>query len=201
MKLRRLGILPLCVAAWALAGCAGTAPTPRPIAEGAPRVAVLSFEDLSGQAGVGERLTRIVYTEMARSGRWQVAELGETDIALVEARVRSTSVMTTDQTQTVSSKVGARWLLTGSALEYGRVRTIDGEVPTVGLALRLIDGTTGRVVWADQRFRSGEDRELIFAWGRINDIAQLAARTAAELVKDIRLPAAGDTTSVRRRAP
>ncbi len=184
-----------------VAGCGGHVPAPRPIDEHAPRIAVLTFEDLSSQAGVGERLTRIVFTELARVGRWQVAELGETDMALVEARVRSTSVMTIEQAQVVSQKVGARWLLTGSALEYGRTRTPDGDVPTVGLALRLIDGTTGRVVWADQRFRSGEDRELVFAWGRINDITQLAARTAAELVKDIRLPAAGDSTSVRRGAP
>lgn len=186
------------VLAAALAGCAATAPTPRSAPPGAPGIAVLPFEDLSGQAGIGERLSRIAYTELVRGGRWKVEEPGEVDAVLAEARVRSTGIMTRDQTVRVSERLGVRWLLVGTALEHGRVRTPDGEVPTVGLAMRLLDGRSGRVVWADQRFRSGEDRETVFSWGRINDISQLASRTAAELLDGLRLPAAEDTTSVRR---
>ena len=183
------------------AGCGGTMPAPRTAAEGAPAIAVLPLEDLSGQAGVGERLTRVVYTELVNAGRWQVQEPGEVDAALAEARIRSTGIMTRDQSVRVAERLGVRWLLTGTTLEYGRVRTPDGEVPAVGLALRLLDGRSGRVVWADQRFRSGEDRETVFTWGRINDITQLAGRTAAELIEGIRVPAAEDTSSVRRGAP
>lgn len=187
--------------ALAVAGCAGTGPAPREASAGSVPVAVLSLEDLSGQAGVGERMTRVVYTELARSGRWAIEEPGETDAALVMARVRTTAVMTRDQSVQVAGQLGVRWLLTGSVLEHGKVRSPDGDVPTVGLALRLLDGRTGRVVWADQRFRSGEDRETVFAWGRVTDIGQLAGRVAAELVQGIRLPAAGDTSSVTRGAP
>lgn len=190
-------VVPILLTA-ALMGCAATAPPPRTAPAGAPGMAVLPFEDLSGQAGIGERLSRIAYTELVRAGRWHVEEPGEVDAVLAEARVRSTGIMTRDQTMRVSERLGVRWLLAGTALEYGRVRTPDGDVPTVGLSLRLLDGRSGRVVWADQRFRSGEDRETVFSWGRVNDISQLASRTAAELLDGIRLPAAEDTTSVRR---
>lgn len=183
-----------------VAGCGGTLPAPRSVGANAPSIAVLPFEDLSGQAGVGERLSRVAYTELVRGGRWQVEEPGEVDAVLAEARVRSTAIMTRDQTVRVSERLGVRWLLAGTSLEYGRVRTPDGEVPTVGLALRLLDGRSGKVVWADQRFRSGEDRETIFSWGRINDISQLAGRTAAELLEGIRLPAVGDTSSAGRES-
>lgn len=185
-------------------GCASTAPPKAPkLPEGATPspVAVLPLEDLSGVAGAGERLTRVVYTQMAADGRWVVEEPGETDGALAEARVRSTAVMTREQSVQLAEVLQVRWLLTGTLIEYGSVRTPDGDVPAVGLALRLLDGRTGRVVWADQRYRSGEDRETIFAWGRITDPSRLASNTVTELVHAIRVPAASDTTAGKVGAP
>ena len=191
------------LAAVLLAACASSAPKPQPLAPGTPAwtVAVLPLEDLSGQAGAGERLTRVVYTQLAGDARWRVEEPGETDGALAEARVRSTAVMTREQSVQLAEVLQVRWLLTGTVIEYGVVRSPDGDLPSVGLALRLLDGRTGRVVWADQRFRSGEDRETVFAWGRITDISQLASTTAGELVRAIRVPAESDTTAGKAGAP
>ncbi len=164
-------------------------------------VALLPLENLTGRSELGERFSRLVWASIGRDPRFHVTDVGEVETAIGEVRIRNAGLVSREQVQRLARRLGVRWIFAGTLLECGTLRTPDGDVPTVGLALRLIDGTTGRVVWADQRFRSGEDRELVFAWGRINDITQLAARTAAELVKDIRLPAAGDTTSVRRRAP
>ena len=98
-----------------------------------------------------------------------------------------------EQIQKVARRTGATWLLAGSIVECGNVRTPDGDVPTLALALRVIDGHSGRVRWTDQRTRSGEDRETIFGWGRVTNLERLAQATARDLVGAIRLPAEADS--------
>jgi curli biogenesis system outer membrane secretion channel CsgG len=190
----RLGLAGLLAIVAITAGCAAHAPIPAPV-PGAPRdtLALLPLENLSGRAEYGDRLTRIVWTELAGSGRWDVVEEGEVDAALSDARVRSALSMTRDQVQQVAKRTGARWLVAGTIIECRQVSTPDGEVPTVALALRLIDGETGRVRWTEQRTRSGEDRETVFGWGRVTNVERLAQETTRELVAAIRLPAEPDS--------
>ena len=186
-------------------GCAGSRPASAPVtsrdAGAKPRLAVLPLEDLSGQAGVADRLTRVVFTTLVQTGDYEVLEPGRVDDALSEARVRSSGMLSQDQIASLSRQLEVRWLLTGSALEYGRVHTPDGDVPAVGIALRLIDGWSGRVRWADQRYRNGDDHETVFGWGRESDGDRLAQQTAAELIRRLRLPADGESTAVNRGAP
>ena len=165
------------------------------------RIAVLPLEDLSGQTGAADRMTRVLFTVLAQTGAYEVVEPGTVDMALSDARVRSTGMLSREQVQMLSRELETRWLLTGSALEFGHVRTPDGEVPSVGIALRLVDGTSGRVCWADQRFRNGDDRETVFGWGHESDADRLAQRTMAELVQGLRIPGRDDSTTTREGRP
>lgn len=186
-----------------LAGCASNqAPVPAaalPVAAPPVPVAVLPLEDLSGQVGSAEKLTRMVFTELVARGGWEVTDPGQVDGAMVAARIRSTGSLSREQVRTVSDTLGVRWLLTGAALEFGHVRTPDGEVPSVGLSLRLIDGRSGKVMWADQRFHSGDDRETVFGMGRQSDPQALAQTTVAELLAGLRPPGADSTTATGGR--
>lgn len=176
-----------------LAGCAAHAPLPPPAAGDRPLVALLPLENLSGHAEYTDRLTQVVWTEMGRSPLWEVVDPGEMEAALSDARVRSSLAMTREQMQKLTKRTGARWLMAGTIVECGLVRTPDGEVPTLALALRLLDGETGRVRWTELRTRSGEDRETVFGWGRVTNLERLAQGTARELIEAVRLPAAPDS--------
>jgi hypothetical protein len=79
--------------------------------------------------------------------------------------------------------------MVGSVLESGRVRTAYWEVPSVGLALRVLDVTTGQVVWADMKFKDGADGETLFGWGRQTNDQKLADQLVRDMLKDFRLPA------------
>ena len=185
-------------------GCAGQKP-PHGVVVPAPgphpKVAVLPLEDLSGQSGAADRMTRVLFTVLVQTGTYDVMEPGTVDMALSDARVRSTGMLSHEQIQKLSTQLGTRWLLTGSALEFGHVRTPDGEVPSVGIALRLIDGESGRVRWADQRYRNGDDRETVFGWGHESDADRLALHTMTELVQGMRIPGDGDSTTIREAKP
>ena len=65
----------------------------------------------------------------------------------------------------------------------------------------LIDGQSGRVRWADQRYRNGDDRETVFGWGHESDADRLAQHTMTELVQGLHIPADGDSTSRKEAKP
>ena len=186
------------VAAPALArGGAGPGHRPPLVATRGVTVAVLPLEDFSGTAGAGDKLTAIVFSALAAEGV-DVVEPGEVDAAFAALRVRSSGALTREQVRTLAVRLGVRWFVAGSVLEYDMVHTPDGDVPALGLALRLIDGATARVAWAGMSARSGEDRETVFGWGRIRDPQRLALATVRTMIRDIPLPAPSDTVATRR---
>lgn len=180
-----------------VAACAGRAPTPRVLAEGARLpAAMLPIENLSSRSELTDRLQRMVWTAFGSDGRFEVVDPGQVENAMTELRIRSSASLSKDQITRFASGLGVRWLVAGDVLECGTVHTPDGDVPSFALALRLIDGTTGRVRWTDMLARSGEDRETVFGWGRETSIEKLMDRTARELIARIRVPSAADSLGV-----
>ncbi len=175
---------------FSLHGCAAT---PRkfvslgtPVA-GRPRLALLPLENLSGRPEAGDLLTRMLFVELVRSGGCELVESGNVDTALDALHVRATGSLSSEQLRGLGDKLGVRFVLTGSVLESGTVRTPEGEVPSVGVALKLLEVRSARVAWAGMRFRSGEDKETVFGWGRQRDAERLAAELVAEVLADFRI--------------
>ncbi|MEK7329659.1 MAG: hypothetical protein AAB113_02545 [Candidatus Eisenbacteria bacterium] len=186
-----------------LAGCAATRPAPPVAAPGAPlpRVALLPLEDLSGRVDAGDIFTRILFVELVRTGACEVVESGIVEAAAETLHIRSTGSLARDDLHALGERLGVRYVMLGSLLESAAVKTAEGEVPSVGVTLKLLDAASARVVWAAVRFRSGEDRETVFGWGRRRDRAKLAAELAAEILKDFRIPVAvsmADTAAAPR---
>lgn len=181
-----------------VAGCAATRPAvvpPRPPGP-LPRVALLPLEDLSGRADAGTVFGRILFVELVRTGACEVIESGLVEAAAESLRIRNAGSLAHEDVRALGDRLDARFLLLGSLLESGTVRTQAGDVPSVGIALKLLDAGTARVLWAAARFRTGEDRETVFGWGRQHDRQQLAADLAADVLKDFRIPAADSAATI-----
>lgn len=183
-----------------LAGCAATRPPPRPAAPAGPlpRVALLPLEDLSGRAEAGLAFGRILFAELVRTGACQVIEAGLVEAAAESLGLRAPGSLAREEVEALGRQLEADYLMLGSLLESGTVRSAGGEVPSVGAALKLLDAASARVVWASVRFRTGEDRETVFGWGRESDRQKLAAELATELLADLRFPSA-DSAAVMPR--
>jgi len=74
-------------------------------------------------------------------------------------------------------------------------RTPDGDVPSVGATLRLLEVATGGVRWANLSVRTGDDRERVLGIGREHSRERLAAAMAADLLSSFQLPASRDTVA------
>jgi TolB-like protein len=150
-----------------------------------PRLAMLPLEDLTGRPEVAGRITQIFFAELVRTGACDVIDLGESEIAMREIRVRTPGSLTNEQIQRLGEELEVGFLMTGTVLEAGTIRTGDGEVPVLGVTLKLIEVTTKRVIWAAVDNRSGEDDETIFGWGREYSADRLATRMAEDMLKSI----------------
>lgn len=178
-----------------VAGCAASLPAPPAVdvAGARPRVALLPFENLTSRPDAADRLSRVFAGVLGETGACQPVEPGDIEQVFAELRIRDVNGLTRESVPQVAKRLDAEWLLAGTILEYGAQRTPEGEVPSVGVTLRLLDGRDGRTAWSAMRVRTGEDRESLFGIGRVRSLDQLSERLARELFAGFRLPGPGDT--------
>lgn len=177
------------VALAAVAGCAApirTMPVAgAPLAD-RPRVIMLPLSNLTGRVGQTDAITGIFFSEIARTGVCDLVDAGETDRLVQQLRLRDTGSLTPADLRVLRDSTGARFALMGSILEAEMMRTPEGEVPSVGVTLRLVETADARVVWADVGFRSGEDAATVFAWGRQTNLNRVAGDLAARMMEGFR---------------
>ena len=186
-----------------LEGCGGA--SSRMLRSGVPlpgraRVAVVPLEDLSGEAAAAVGFTRMLYAELVRTGTCDVPETGIVEDVMDSLGIRNGGSLRRDQVRLLGERLHVEYLLTGTLVESGSVKTGDGEVPAVGAALKLIEVATTRAVWALVRFRTGEDRETVFGWGRERNPQILAGALAHEMIADLAILTADSTAAKPRGA-
>jgi TolB-like protein len=156
------------------------------VPEGHPRVALMPFENLSGREEQSQLFTKIFFAKLVETGAVEVVDPVQVDAAMDSLRIRATGSMTATQLRAMADTLHAPYILLGSVLESSMVRDPDGDIPSVGASLRLVEAATARVAWAGVLFLSGGDRETVFGWGRVRSSEKLVLQLAHELLADFR---------------
>jgi len=171
--------------------CAGSTPALRRSAGGVvptdrPRAALVPFENLAGREEQGALFSKVFFAQLVASGALEMAEPGQVDEALDSLGIRAGGSLTPAQIRSLGEALHAPYLVMGSVLESGRLRSGEVDVPAVGGTLRLVEAASDRVLWAGVHFRSGEDHETVFGWGRIMSAERLVSLLAEDLLGDFR---------------
>lgn len=171
--------------------CTGGAPAVRRSVGGAvprnvPRAALMPFENLAGREEESQTFSKIFFAQLVASGALEMVDPTAVDAAMESLGVRGSGAMTMGEVRAMSDTLHAPYVLLGSVLESGTVQTPDGPIPSVGAALRLVEAASGRVLWAGVHFRSGEDKESVFGWGRVQSSERLISELAFDMLKDFR---------------
>jgi hypothetical protein len=111
--------------------------------------------------------------------------------------IRNPASLSGAQLRAAADTLRAAQVLIGTVLESGVVRGEDGDLPAVGASIRLVDAASGTVLWTGLKFRSGDDHETLFGWGRERSAERLASKLARDLVDEM---ARAAPTIARRRA-
>ncbi len=151
-----------------------------------PRVALVPFENLAGREEQSAIFTKIFFAQLVASGALEMVDPVQVESAMDSLGIRSATAMTPLGLRTLADTLHARYVLLGSVLESGAIQGAGGPVPAVGAALRLVEPASGRVAWAAAHFRSGEDRETVFGWGREMSTEKLISVLAVDMLRDFR---------------
>lgn len=170
-------------------GCAGSAP-PRShggaVPTDHPRIALLPFENLSGREEQGRMFTQAFLAALVETDAAEIVDLGQVETTMEALRIRATGAPSHQQLKAIGESLQVRYVLVGSVLEAGTIRSYDGDIPSAGASLRLVDVVTARIVWARAHVLTGDDRETVFGWGRERSAERLLTKLAEEMLRPFR---------------
>ncbi len=147
------------VAALAVSGCASSSVNARganvfvtPEAVGVKKVAVLPFR--AATELIGASVSDVFVTELMKGGNYQLIERSQLSGVLGEAEV-SLSGLTNGQAAQLGQMAGANAVIIGTVSEYEMMAYKGRSLPVVGINVRMIDSTSGRILWSIDHARSG----------------------------------------------
>ncbi|MFQ6032505.1 MAG: hypothetical protein ACE5K2_06245 [Candidatus Zixiibacteriota bacterium] len=151
------------------------------------RIAVLPFDNLSGEEGAGEKMTEVFTIELMRKGKFSLAEPGEVKKAMMQKRIRTTRDIDLEAAKWLGESLNSDLILVGSVLDFQIHKLENKEVPMVTVVSRLVQANTGVTVWAAYQSRKGDDEESFFGWGRITSLSQLARIVASDMLRSLKV--------------
>jgi len=110
-------------------------------------IAVLPFENFTRDDFAGEKIRRIVITELLSRGV-DVTEPGEVTKLLSELNVRSLRSIKTEEIKKVGETLGVDAVMSGSVEAFGISKGINVTYPEVTVNLMLLETGSGNIVWS-----------------------------------------------------
>lgn len=150
------------------------------------RLAVLPFENLSGVEHAAEKVTDYFQVALLGTDRVDAVAYGTVYDELRRLRIRSSTLITLAQIDSLHAALGIDFLVSGSVLEYEEIdNEFLGTIPQVSFNCRLIDCRTGEVVWVGASNGEGDRGEVVFGLGAVKSADNLARDMVSKSVRAI----------------
>jgi fibronectin type 3 domain-containing protein/TolB-like protein len=117
------------------------APVPSPI----KKIAIMPFKAQTEL--IGTSVSDLFVTEMLRAGRYELVERSQMAKVLSESEL-SLAGLSAARAAEVGNMLGAEGVVIGTVDEYATVAQRGHPYPVVGITARLIDCTSGKVMWS-----------------------------------------------------
>jgi TolB-like protein len=118
------------------------------------RIAVLPFENFTSDNYAGEKIRRIVITELLSKGI-DVIEPGEVTRLLKDLKIRSLGSISVSEIQQMGKTLGVEAVMTGSVEAFGISKGISVAYPEVTINLILIETSSGNIIWSIRHTTGG----------------------------------------------
>ncbi|OGQ99172.1 MAG: hypothetical protein A2521_08740 [Deltaproteobacteria bacterium RIFOXYD12_FULL_57_12] len=120
------------------------------------KVAVLPFENHTSDAFAADRLRDIAMTQLMATGSYDVVDKGLVDSVLLEEAIEKNAPLSKATLGRLGQLLNVQAVLLGSVDQASEARGGGGfGYPEVSLTLRLVDTSSGTVVWQASGHRSG----------------------------------------------
>jgi len=148
------------------------------------RVAVLPLESLSDDSAAGQRVSRMLITELLASGAVDVVEPGEVQAAL--DRIPGGGIPpSTEQVIEIGKMLGVQGVFVGSIAQSEVLRSGTVSYPVVTLDLHLLETDSGAAVWAATHTEQGSTASAKFLGTGAVPISATTRNCVREVLKSL----------------
>jgi TolB-like protein len=147
------------------------------------KIAVLPFYNISGTTNAGQIVTNAYVTELFKTGRFLVEEPGNIRYFMIQERVDTIGEMELARLKILGRRLRVDSILVGTVEEFDPGRR--GGVPVVSVTARMVETSSGRIVWSAQNKRRGDDYTIVFDLGEVRTVTVLAQKVVKEMVDTI----------------
>ncbi len=120
-------------------------------------VAVMPFVNLSREGLAGERVRDVFINSLLSTGAVYVLPVGEVARGVARTEIQTPATPSPEEIIKLSSNIKAQAIITGVVLEYGEVRSGSSSGGVASITVEMLEGQTGRTVWAAGSTKGGID--------------------------------------------
>ncbi len=118
-------------------------------------VAVLPFDNVSGDRSAGEKVLRIFVTELLATGSFDVLEPGSVVRVLQNERIEL-ATLSGDDLKKLGKALNVQGIFIGTIIDYEEGRAAATTGGRVTIQLRLVDAASGKTFWNTSRSEAGD---------------------------------------------
>lgn len=145
------------------------------------RAAVLPFENLTSDQTAGEKVRKVVVSELLAGGVIDVVEPGQVNRVLAQQGVQAPQALLPAEIKKLGAALDVQALILGSVETFERVSQAAVSSAEVSITLRAVDVASGTIVWSVSERAGGVGLAgRLFGLGGVglSEAAGLAARQA-----------------------
>lgn len=149
------------------------------------RVAVLPFENLSADKAAGEKVRKMMMSELLASGLVDVAGPGETTAAYERQRLESAANLKPEDAKALCQALGVQALIYGTIARHEEVKAGSLTVPEVAVTFNMVDDT-GTILWSSNVVTSGGGFVSNYLGGRGESVTEVSLRAIRTAIGSLR---------------
>lgn len=119
------------------------------------KVGVLPIENLTQDQQAGEKVRKIVVSEVLAAGVVDVVEPAQVNQALNQQQIQNISGISAKQITELAKALNVQAFIVGSVDTYERINVGGGNFAEVAITLRALDATSGGVIWSTSKSAGG----------------------------------------------
>lgn len=175
--LRKTMLLLPCIMFFALCSLGSASPVYADRTGLRERIALFPFENLTEDRNALQIVMPVIREKLESLG-YEILDDDSLDNFLLKERVRCTGYISRDTARKLRDELRIDAVLVGAVNTFS-----NRENPMAGFSARLVDSSSGAILWADHAAATGEDFTTVLGLGRISDIGTLSAAVIDKMLR------------------
>ncbi len=156
-------------------------------------IALLPLENLSEEGDALKHIIPVLTYHLNKKGL-SVLNSEDVETFTCNERIRTTGLVTNDLALKLKNRFNIKAILTGTIVSFSA-----DENPAFGILLRLIDSSSGSILWANYASATGDDFSGILGLGKIKSIHSLIPRVITKILSSLSTETLNSSTKSARK--